>query len=173
VTPHQTGDPMAGCDPVVTESIQLGTTAARVLDVLRDAEAYPSWVIGTRRVVTVDPSWPAPDATFTHEFGVGPAVGHDQTRVVRFDEDDGVVTLEARGRPAGRAMVHIHVTDCGPRSVVTLTEGPLSGPARWVPSVITAPMLSLRNKLSLRRLRRIAEGGSPSNGRGRGNREKT
>lgn len=151
------GDPMAGCVPVVTESIHLDVPKDRVLELLGEAEAYPKWVIGTRRVTGVDPSWPKEGSTFDHEFGIWPVVGHDQTRMVRLDEAAGVVTLEARARPAGRAMVRIQVADRGDGGcVVTLAEGPFSGPARLVPSVISAPLLRLRNQWSLRRFRRLA-----------------
>jgi hypothetical protein len=149
---------MAGCDPVVTERIELDAPPDRVLELLRRAEAYPRWVIGTRRVVAVDPSWPTDGSTFTHEFGVWPLRGRDRTKVVRFDDPTGTVTLEARGRPAGRAMVLLQVTERDAGSVLSLTEGPLDGPARLVPSIVTAPLLSLRNKRSLRRFRRLVGG---------------
>lgn len=142
---------------MATVSVHVDATKEQVLALLKRAEVYPRWVIGTRRVVAVDPDWPAPGSSFTHEFGAGPLVGHDRTRVMSLDEEAGELTLDARARPAGRARVHLHVTPCQDGTLVTLDEQPAAGPLALVPGVLMEPLTWLRNRRSLARLQSMAE----------------
>ena len=142
---------------MATVSVHVDASKGRVLALLKRAEAYPRWVIGTRRVVAVDPAWPSPGTSFTHEFGIGPLVGHDRTELLSLDEERGEITLEARARPAGRARVHLHVVPCEDGTLVTLDEQPASGPLALIPGVLMEPLTWVRNRRSLARLQRMAE----------------
>lgn len=128
-----------------------------VFDVFDDAWAYPRWVLGTRRVRRVDPDWPEVGAKFHHAVGTAASELHDSSKVLERARP-GHLALEVRFRPAGVARVDLDVTDGDDSGcVITLTEQPLSGPAAWLPSLVSEPLLSVRNIISLRRLRRIVE----------------
>jgi uncharacterized protein YndB with AHSA1/START domain len=135
------------------------TVSARPVDVfavLDDARAYPSWVVGARRIRRVDPDWPHEGGAFHHAIGVPGAELHDSSTVIERDAPARIV-LEVRFRPTGVARVRIDVDDTGDGSVVTITESPVSGPVAWLPGVVTEPLLHLRNALSLQRLRHEVE----------------
>lgn len=127
-----------------------------VFEVLEDADAYPRWVVGARRIRRVDPDWPSEGSEFHHAVGVAGAELHDSSEVVDRDPPHRIV-LEVRFRPAGTARVEIDVDPAGDGSVITMEERPHSGPVSWVPIVVLDPVLHLRNAWSLQRLRHKIE----------------
>jgi hypothetical protein len=127
-----------------------------VFDVLDDACAYASWVVGTRRVLSVDASWPAAGSRFHHAIGNAAGELHDSSKVLHRDRPRELV-LEVRFRPTGVARVTISVNTATDGSVVTLEELPTSGPVSVLPRLITDPVLYLRNAVSLQRLRHEVE----------------
>lgn len=137
-----------------------GATVARDLDapvpavvaMLLRAEAFPAWVVGPGRVVSVDPSWPAIGAGFTHETGRGPFTLRDRTVLEHLDAEGGRIGLTAMLRPAGRARIQVHVTAREVGSRVVLYERPISGPGAWLPHRLYRPALTARNTIALRRL---------------------
>ncbi len=128
----------------------------QVFDVLDDAYAYPRWVVGTRRVRHVDPSWPAIGSAFHHAVGSAAGEIHDSSKVLERDRPRHLA-LEVRFRPIGVARVDLDVEATESGSVVTITERPLSGPVAWLPKVVSEPLLSVRNALALQRLRHAAD----------------
>src|SRR3954471_9817482 len=79
-----------------------------VFDVLDDATAYPGWVVGTRRVRAVDPSWPNVGSRFHHAIGSQAGELHDFSTLLARDRPR-MITLEVYFRPFGTARVHIRV----------------------------------------------------------------
>ena len=127
-----------------------------VFAVLDDAYAYPRWVVGARRIRAVDPAWPAVGARFHHAVGTAAGELHDSSEILERDPPTRLC-LRVNVRPTGTATVAIRVEPDGDGSRVVFEENPRSGLLRRLPSVITEPVLSLRNALSLRRLRHEVE----------------
>jgi uncharacterized protein YndB with AHSA1/START domain len=127
-----------------------------VFDVLDDPYAYPKWVVGSRRIRGVDDTWPAEGSRFHHAIGTAAGELRDSSKVLR-RERPHFLSLEVRFRPSGVARVDIRVEPDGSGSVVTLEETPTGGPFARMPRFITDPILTLRNGLSLRRLRHEVE----------------
>jgi len=131
-----------------------------VFAVLDDADAYPKWVVGARRVRRVDPDWPHEGSEFHHAIGLPGAELKDSTEVIEHVASRRIV-LEVRFRPTGTARVEISVDPVEGGSVVTMEEDPRSGPVSWLPRLVTDPALHLRNALSLQRLRHEVEQRAP------------
>jgi|SRR5690242_19782355 len=149
----QSTGPSDGYDPEMsTNAIRTSASREAVFDVLDDPFAYPRWVIGARRVRNVDPSWPAVGSRFHHAIGTAAGELHDSSKVLQRDPPERMV-LEVRFRPTGVARVDIRVRSEGDGSVIEMEETPTGGPVSRLPGFITDPILSLRNVLSLRRLR--------------------
>ena len=139
-------------------SIGISAAPERIFDVLDDAYAYPRWVVGTRRVRSVDPAWPAVGSQFHHAIGSALGELHDSTEMLERDRPRYIV-LEVRFRPTGKARVaiEIEIEHDSSGCVVTLDESPISGPAAWLPRLVVEPILTIRNALSLQRLRHEVE----------------
>ncbi len=127
-----------------------------VFDVLDDAYAYPRWVLGARRIRRVDDSWPEVGAQFHHALGTAVAELHDSSKIIDRERPRRIV-LEVRFRPTGVARVEIIVVATASGSDLTIEETPLRGPFSRLPRFATDPMLTLRNAVSLQRLRREVE----------------
>jgi uncharacterized protein YndB with AHSA1/START domain len=137
-------------------SVTIDRPRARVFEVLIDPYAYPRWVVGARRIRSVDALWPASMTCFYHEVGAGPLRIKDKTTMVE-TRQDMMVKLRARVWPAGEAEVSITLTGDGDVTTVTLEEQPSAGPVSALPAAMTTPALHMRNLLSLRRLKRLVE----------------
>lgn len=126
----------------------------RVFARLVDAERYPEWLVGARKVEVNDPAWPAPGSSFEHEVGGGPIQVHDSTSV------SGIIpgrslTLVVRARPLLIADVRFELfdEDGGTRLRMRETE---RGAFRLLAPVFS-PFVKLRNDRSLQRLARLVE----------------
>ena len=137
-------------------SVQTRADPASVFAVLEDACAYPLWVVGTRRVRAVDPSWPEVGSRFHHAVGTNAAELHDSSKVLEHEPPLRMV-LEVRFRPAGVARVEMHVEPASTGSTIVMIETPISGPVSLLPSFVVTPLLTLRNAISLQRLRHEVE----------------
>ena len=136
--------------------ISVTASPEAVFEVLDDADAYPRWVVGARRMRRVDPSWPQEGSEFHHAIGLPGAELHDSTEVLEHVPRHRIV-LEVRFRPTGTARVEIVVDTTDDGTVVTMDETPDSGPVSWLPSFVTDPLLHARNAWSLQRLRHEVE----------------
>jgi uncharacterized protein YndB with AHSA1/START domain len=137
--------------------VDLDVPPERAFAVLIDPEAYIRWVVGARRLRGVDPHWPAPGARFHHEIGVWPFLVRDWTEMVELVPHSRLV-LEARAGPVGVARVTILVKARGRGgSNVAVLEEPVRGVLRSLPSPLLDPLIDLRNRLSLGRLRDLVE----------------
>jgi uncharacterized protein YndB with AHSA1/START domain len=127
-----------------------------VWKVLEDPFAYPRWVVGSKRTVTADPTWPAPGSAFKVEVGVGPLSYLDRTEAKEVDAGRRIVLNAGGGGWAG-ARVEIILRANGDGTHLTMVEDPTgpSKPLRLLPPLQWA--IRLRNVESLRRLKRIVE----------------
>ncbi len=136
--------------------VTVTASPAAVFEVLDDADAYPRWVVGARRMRRVDPEWPAEGSEFHHAIGLPGAELHDSTEVLEHVPLHRIV-LEVRFRPTGTARVELTVDTTDEGTVVTMEETPDSGPVSWLPRFVIEPTLHARNALSLQRLRHEVE----------------
>ena len=136
--------------------INVSASPEAVFEVLDDADAYPRWVVGARRLRRVDADWPREGSEFHHAIGLPGAELHDSTEVLEHEPLHRIV-LEVRFRPTGTARVELVVDATDDGAVVTMAETPDSGPVSWLPRFVTEPALHARNALSLQRLRHEVE----------------
>jgi len=132
--------------------------ASVVWAVLADGWLYANWVVGASRVRAVDLSWPAVGSRIEHSFGVWPAVINDET-VVQESVPERRLVLQAKGWPAGEALVELRIDQAGDNACdLSLVEDVVKGPGVLVPRAARQPLIAVRNREALRRLTLIAEG---------------
>ena len=131
-----------------------------VFDVLSDPRSYARWVVGSRKIRAADPDWPAAGATFDHAVGIGPLALPDST-TVRAVEPPHRLELLVRARPLTVAVVTLTLHRVGDRTRVEMEERPADLRTRVLFNPLTDPLVRLRNKESLRRLKALAEGDEP------------
>lgn len=137
---------------------RIAAPPADVWAVLSDGWLYATWVVGASRIRAVDGGWPAEETRIHHSFGVWPALIDDTTRSVRVEPGRELV-LNARGWPAGEAVVRIRLEPDGPdATVVSLEEDASAGPGRLIPGPVRQLAIVPRNTETLRRLGFLAEG---------------
>jgi uncharacterized protein YndB with AHSA1/START domain len=137
-------------------SIRTDASPEEVFDVLDDGRAYADWVVGARRIRSVERAWPEEGSQFHHALGTPALELQDSSEVVTHDRPHRLV-LRVRFRPAGEATVDIEVQRDGSGSVVHLTETPAHGLFARLPRLLTDPVVHARNELSLRRLRGLVD----------------
>ncbi len=129
----------------------------RVFAVLADADAYGTWVVGSKYIRGADPGFPAKGTRFHHAFGVGPFTVKDHTEVVDVAAPRRLV-LRAKARPFGTALITLIVDAEGTGSRVTIIEDAGDPVTRLVFNPLTHLLVKGRNVESLRRLKELAEG---------------
>lgn len=123
--------------------------------VLADATTYVDWVVGCRRVRSVEGDWPAVGAAFHHSFGAGPTHVNDKTVVLECEPPRRLV-LEARAFPVGSAWVEFTLSPAATGTHVVMDERPLRPLAfRLTVPLIAGPTV-VRNAVTLRRLGDVA-----------------
>ena len=141
--------------------IVVSASPEEVFDVLDDADAYPRWVVGARRLRRVDADWPNEGSEFHHAIGVRSAPSCTTPPRWSNTQPPHRIVLEVRFRPTGTARVELAVDATDDGSVVTMEETPDSGPVSWLPRFVTDPALHARNAWSLQRLRHEIEQRDP------------
>lgn len=123
---------------------------AQVWDALVDVRTYPTWLIGARKIRSIDDDWPAPGSAFHHVVGLGgPLTVADSTSSVAADAPHRL-ELVVRARPLLRATVVFTLEDTGGGTSVTVEEHPI-GWHRLLAPVLSIPTMA-RNRASLERL---------------------
>jgi hypothetical protein len=148
-----------GRNSMATVSQLFNSPAADVWRVLADGWLYSGWVVGTSRIRAVDDSWPQAGARLHHSVGAWPLVINDSTKVVAADHGRQLEVI-ARGWPMGEARVVITLEDRGSQCLVTIAEDAIRGPGTMMPKFLRDPMISVRNRETLRRLELMAAGGA-------------
>jgi len=136
--------------------IVVETRPERVFAVLADPDRYAEWVLGAARVRDADSAWPDPGSLLHHSTGTGPLTIDDSTEVVECEPPHRLVLL-ARLGPLGAFRVELDLVPEGDSStLVTMSEAPVEGLSKLAGPVGDAAG-AVRNKLSLRALKRLAE----------------
>lgn len=135
--------------------IDIDAAPERVWEVLAQPALYDDWVFGAQAIRDADESWPAPGAKLHHRTGVGPLAVDDETRVVEADPPRRLV-LEAKVRPLGSFPITLDLESRAEGGTLVRMTEEATGPLGRVPGNETA--IGVRNTLSLRRLKELAEG---------------
>lgn len=138
--------------------MQFDVSPERVFSVLADAQGYADWVVGSDAIRDADAHWPAVGSRFHHRVGAGPLKVDDHTEVVESDPPRKLV-LHARARPLGTALVSLSLEPRGAGTEVTMSETAGDVLSHLGINPLTDWLVDLRNRESLRRLKRIAETG--------------
>jgi hypothetical protein len=158
-TSNQPGPATTGRNTMSTVSQLFNTPAADVWQVIADGWLYSGWVVGASRIRAVDDTWPQTGSRLHHSVGAWPLVINDSTRVTG-SEPEKSLELVARGWPLGEAKVVITLQDQGNQCLVTMAEDAIRGPGKRVPKVLRDPMITVRNRETLKRLELMAAGGA-------------
>ena len=144
--------------------VSRSTSAApeQVYDVLSRPPTYAHWVVGARSIERHDPGWPAAGTRFEHTQGKWPVIIHDETESAG-GEAPRRLELIVKARPALVAHVILSLEPSGSGTRIVMEEKPMSGLVApfvgWGPG---AALTRLRNRVSLKRLARLAEGAPAS-----------
>lgn len=130
--------------------------AEQVFAVLADASRYGDFVVGSRHIRDADLKWPDPGSTFHHSLGWGITLIRDHTTVVESEPPTRPVLHTGMG-PFGAARTEFRLEPLGARTRVEVEEIPSEGLVA-VPGIasLVAGMIWLRNKETLRRLRKYS-----------------
>ncbi|WP_457945869.1 SRPBCC family protein [Pseudarthrobacter sp. alpha12b] len=148
-----------GRNSMSTVSQLFNSSSADVWRVIADGWLYSGWVVGASRIRDVDAEWPQAGAQLHHSVGAWPLVIDDSTRVTAV-EPGRSLELVARGWPMGEAKVEMTLEDRGNQCLVTMAEDAIRGPGKLMPKVLRDPLISARNRETLRRLELMAVGGA-------------
>ena len=156
---NQPGPATTGRNAMSTVSQLFNTPAADVWRVIADGWLYSGWVVGASRIRAVDDTWPQAGSRLHHSVGAWPLVINDSTRVTAAEPGKSL-ELVARGWPLGEAKVAITFQDQGNQCLVTMAEDAIRGPGKRVPKALRDPMITMRNRETLKRLELMAAGGA-------------
>jgi uncharacterized protein YndB with AHSA1/START domain len=119
--------------------------------ILEDGHSYADWVVGTRKIYSVDEHWPAVGSQIHYSVGIGSFTMDDFTTVRRV-EPKQELELEAKAGWLGTARIAFELRPWGQNTLLIIDEHPLSGPgARWHNTLVEV-LLRARNRHMLRRL---------------------
>ena len=127
----------------------------RVFAVLSDPQSYAYWVVGSDAIRDADDGWPAVGTRLHHRVGIGPLKLNDDTEVLAVTGPTRL-TLHARARPLGTAVVDLSLEDMGVRTRVTMVEEPGDRFSRLLHNPLADLILRRRNDVALRRLAELA-----------------
>jgi hypothetical protein len=139
----------------VTGSIK--ATPEQVWQVLSDGWLYSLWVVGASRIRDVDQTWPEEGSSIHHSVGCWPAVISDRTTVTTSVPAEEL-GLHAFARPVGEVGIRLRLEPTPAGTHVTMDEEVLEGPMKIVPGLLVDPMLTWRNRETVRRLALTVEG---------------
>ncbi|MDQ0673852.1 hypothetical protein QFZ36_001413 [Pseudarthrobacter siccitolerans] len=158
-TSNQPAPATTGRNAMSTVSQLFNTPAADVWQVIADGWLYSGWVVGASRIRAVDDTWPQAGSRLHHSVGAWPLVINDSTRVTAAEPEKSL-ELVARGWPLGEAKVVITLQDQGNQCLVTMAEDAIRGPGKRLPKILRDPMITVRNRETLKRLELMAAGGA-------------
>jgi uncharacterized protein YndB with AHSA1/START domain len=134
-------------------TIHVDAPPEAVWEVLADPRLYGNWVVGASTTRDVEGRWPEPGSTLHHAQML---VIHDTTTVLESEPMRRLV-LEARARPLVVARVDIRLEPEDGGTLVTLDETVIGGLLGALPRELSDAPIHLRNRETVRRLKRLAE----------------
>ena len=120
---------------------------------LLDPYCYPEWVIGTKKVRSVDLEWPEPGSSFHHKVRVA---GRDRSEMLEKRTNERVV-LKVFARPLLVAVVAMDMVAEGSGTRFSITEEPAAGTAMRRLRYLIDPLVHVRNMFGLRSFKKLVE----------------
>jgi uncharacterized protein YndB with AHSA1/START domain len=146
---------------VVREEVDVAAPPERVFEVLLDPRYYGHWVVGAREIRGWDDDWPAIGSRFHHTQGKPPFTIKDHSVLEDMDFPNRFVLL-AKARPGGTFRVTLHMSPNATGTHVTMIEEPGDPLTRMLINPAARLVMKGRNRVSLDRLKDIAEGRGPA-----------
>ncbi len=140
--------------------IDIAVPPERVFAVLAEPRSFARWVVGSREIRRADPDWPAVGTAFDHTVGVWPLTLSDHSEVVECRRPQ-LLKLLVKARPFSRAYVTLRLVPRPPGTRLSMDERAADRLSRILFNPLTDPLVRLRNRISLRRLKALAEGAEP------------
>lgn len=133
---------------------EIDAPPSEVFAVLAEPRTYPDWLVGAKKIRSVDGDFPNEDAEFDHTVGAGPLTIDDSTEVLEVHEPERLKLRVHVGPLDGD--VELLVLPAPGGTEVRFRERPVGIPAALTPFLRLT--LQARNGESLRRLRDLLEG---------------
>lgn len=122
-----------------------------VWEALVDVRTYPEWLIGARKIRSVDEGWPAPGTAFHHTVGLGGPLSISDRTVSEGSEPNRLLRLDVRAWPLVHAKVRFALKPAGGgRTEVEMEETPTGIHKLFAP--VMSPLAMGRNRASLEKL---------------------
>ena len=141
---------------MATNQVTVSASPDEVFAVLANPHSYEDWLVGCKKIRSVEGDWPAPGSLFHHRVGFGPIELADNTKAIEADAPKRLV-MEARARPLGVARVEFDLEPHAEGTLVTMNEKPVRGIAARIDNPVLDGMVKGRNAESLRRLQKLFE----------------
>jgi uncharacterized protein YndB with AHSA1/START domain len=140
--------------------IDIDVSPERVFAVLADPRSFARWVVGSREIRRADPAWPAVGTAFDHTVGVWPVTLSDHSEVVECRRAE-LLKMLVKARPFSRAYVTLRLVSQAQGTRLSMDEKAADRRSLILFNPLTDPLVRLRNRVSLRRLKALAEGTEP------------
>jgi uncharacterized protein YndB with AHSA1/START domain len=147
-------------EAVAHNEIDIHVPAESVFAVLSDPRSFARWVVGSREIRRADPAWPAVGTAFDHRVGVGPITLSDQSTVLESKPPE-LLKLLVKARPFSKAYVTLRLRPAPGGTRVEMDEVAADARSLLLFNPLTDPLIRIRNKESLSRLKALAEGKEP------------
>lgn len=143
--------------PAHSARIEIKAEIGKVFDLLGDPWTYADWVVGSDRIREADANWPEVGSEFKHVVGVWPLKSHDHSYVEAVEAPNHL-RLRVKARPFITARVWLDLKPGGAGTIVEMFEDAADPVSRAALNPLTQPLVVVRNKIAVRRLRDMAEG---------------
>ena len=140
---------------MATNRIRIRARRRRVFKHLINPYTYPSWLMGAKEIRAVDRRWPKRGSAFHHSLSPAGKV-KDKTKILDIKRPE-MLELEAFARPFGIGRVCFRLVGKGRTTLLTMHEEPENGTKLRLFKPVLDPMVKMRNRKSLRRLRSTIE----------------
>jgi uncharacterized protein YndB with AHSA1/START domain len=140
--------------------IHIAVPPERVFAVLSEPRSFARWVVGSREIRRADRDWPAVGTAFDHKVGVWPITLSDNSEVVQC-EAPRLLKMLVKARPFSRAYVTMSLLPAAGGTQVSMDEYAADMRTRLLFNPLTDPLVRVRNRVSLRRLKALSEGNEP------------
>lgn len=135
--------------------IKIRARRRKVFKHLMNPYTYPGWLVGAKEIRGVDGKWPKPGAAFHHSLSPAGTV-KDKTKILDVKRPE-LLVLEAFARPFGIGRVSFKLASRGRSTLLTMHEEPENGTKLRLLKPLLDPLIEMRNRKSLRQLRRMIE----------------
>jgi uncharacterized protein YndB with AHSA1/START domain len=133
--------------------IDVAAPPAAVWEVLADPRLYANWVVGASSTRAVEGPWPEAGSVLHHSVAM---LIRDSTKVLESEPEKRLVLL-AQARPLAIARVEVRLEPNGSGTRLALIEELVGGLGGLLPTALVTPQLLVRNRVTVKRLRRLAE----------------